>query len=112
MNLLEKLYKISKSKAKIIEGLKNKIFKKEEVEEVAKERLEICRSNQCGFYDEKGISEMAVIPGIESCGACGCSLSLKTRCLSCRCGLEDVEGRIPLWENIISQEEEDELEKI
>lgn len=65
--------------------MKNKVFKKEHVEEIAEERLTICRSNPCNKYDKLGITEKVVVKGFESCGDCGCNLSLKTRSLSSEC---------------------------
>jgi len=52
------IIKIWKSRGQIIEGITNSIFKREDVEEIAKERDK---------------------------GGCGCSLSLKTRSLSSSC---------------------------
>lgn len=44
------------------------------------------------------------MPGTEPCcGACGCSLSFKTRSLASECAHPDG----PLWEAILTQEEED-----
>ena len=93
------LNKIIKNRMKILEGLKNKIFKNEDKEIVAAARLDICKTNVCGFYDPEGRSEKAVLPGTACCGACGCSLALKTRCMSCICGLDEV-GQEPLWKEI------------
>lgn len=72
------------------------------MELIAKERLEICRSNVCGYHDPHGTSENAVFKGVESCGACGCRLDLKTRSLESNCGLESVH-RTPLWEALVTE---------
>jgi hypothetical protein len=48
------LIEIWKKKGKIFEGVRNAIFKREDVEGIAKERLAICRSNRCGCYDALG----------------------------------------------------------
>ena len=44
--------KLWKNKGKILEGLKNKIFKNKHVEEIFQERLTIC--NKCPNLDLKG----------------------------------------------------------
>jgi hypothetical protein len=93
------LIQLWKKKGKILEGIRNAVFKREDVENIAKERLEICRSNKCGFYDPLGRSEAAVIKGVESCGSCGCKLSWKSRSLSDACP----EG---YWERVLTETEE------
>ncbi len=103
--LINKISTIWKNKVQILEALKNNIFKKEHVEEIAKERIAICRSNKCGYYDKDGSSPKAMSPGSESCGDCGCILLSditggKTRCLSCKCP----QG---LWDAILTQDESD-----
>lgn len=97
-------------KGKIAEGIKNSIFKQDHIEQIAEERLAICRSNKCGFYDPKGESENAYFPGQESCGQCGCKLSWLTRSLSSNCSLIN-EGKEPLWKAVLSKEEEDKLKE-
>lgn len=84
----------------------NSIFKKEDVEEIAQHRLEICKV--CDLYDTSG--EGCILPGSQPCcnmnkEGCGCSLSLKTRSLSSEC--PHPSG--PKWEAILSEEEEDKL---
>jgi len=81
----------------------NNIFKKEDVEEIAKHRMQIC--NECALYDVYGVGCM--VPGSQPCcsenlGGCGCSLTLKTRSLSSECPLKK-------WEAILSEEEENKL---
>ena len=93
---------IWQNRKKILEGIKNKIFKKDAVEEIAAERNKICL--KCEFYDNKGDS--CYIPGTQPCcGECGCSLSLKQRSLSTSCG----EG---YWEAVLTDNEELELESL
>lgn len=93
------LIEIWKKKGKILEGITNSIFKREDVEHIAQERLKICRSNKCGYHDPHGTSEAAVVKGAESCGSCGCKLSWKTRALSDACP-EDY------WEAVLTETEE------
>ena len=102
-SLGKNLIKIWKNKGQILEGITNSIFKREDVEEIAQHRMEIC--NQCDLLDEQG--DGCTMPGTAPCcnekkGGCGCSLSLKTRALSSDCPL----GK---WEAILTEEEEDKL---
>lgn len=102
--MLDKIKAIVKNKTQILEGIKNTVFKTEHTEEVASARMDICKTNVCGYYDPEGKSEKAVIKGQPSCGACGCSLELKTRCMSCKCGLETL-NKIPLWVEMVGEDD-------
>lgn len=74
--------RIWKEKGKILEGIKNRIFKNADVEHIAAERMKICAT--CSFLDKKGST--CIVPGTQPCcGLCGCSLALKTRALSAAC---------------------------
>lgn len=107
MKLGANIFKIWKTKGQILEGIANSIFKKEDVEEVARYRMHICQN--CPLYDYKG--EGCMVPGTAPCcdekqGGCGCSLNIKTRALSSSCPL----GK---WKAELTEEEEDKLnEKI
>lgn len=101
MSLKNNLIQIWKSKEQIIEGITNSIFKKEDVEEIAEERMNICKG--CTLFDLHG--EGCIVPGTQPCcneklGGCGCSLSLKTRALSSECPLNK-------WKAELTEEEED-----
>lgn len=105
MSLKEHLITIWKNKNQILEGITNSIFKREHVEEIAQQRMQICE--QCALYTMH--NEGCVVSGTTPCcnekmGGCGCSLSIKTRSLSSSCPLNP-----PKWEAILSQEEEDRL---
>ena len=105
MSLKSNIIQLWKSKGQIIEGITNSIFKKEDVEEIAQQRLQICK--QCALYDVHG--EGCMVPGTQPCcnekkGGCGCSLSLKTRALSSECPLLK-------WKAELTEEEEDQLNK-
>ena len=87
-SLGKNIIKIWKNKGQIFEGITNSIFKKEDVEEIAQHRMQIC--NECDLLDAEG--EGCMVPGTAPCcnekkGGCGCSLSLKTRALSSECPL-------------------------
>jgi len=102
-SLGKNIIKIWKSKGQILEGITNSIFKREDVEEIAQHRMQICEA--CELLDVQG--EGCTLPGTQPCcnenkGGCGCSLSLKTRALSSDCPL----GK---WEAELTEEEEDKL---
>lgn len=99
------LLKLWKAKGQILEGIKNNIFKREDVEAIAINRMAICK--MCDLYDELGSGCM--LPGTQPCcnqklGGCGCSLNLKTRALSSDCP----KGK---WKAELTQEEEDALKQ-
>lgn len=103
MDLRKNVIQLWKSKGQILEGVTNSIFKKEDVEEIAKSRMEICFF--CDVYTET--SEGCMVPGTSPCcnqdkGGCGCSLAFKTRSLSSECPLGH-------WKAELSQDEEDML---
>lgn len=104
------LKKIWKDKTKILEGITNTLFIKEEVEKVALHRQAICQENTCGFYDPQGQSEKAVIKGSPACSICGCNISLLSRSLSSKCSLYEI-GKEPLWEEELTKQEEQTLPK-
>lgn len=104
----ENFKRIWNNKSKILEGMKNTLFRTRIVEETAAERLAICQSNVCGHYDQEGTSEKVILKGQPACSICGCTLSVKTRCMSCSCALDEL-SITPLWEAKLTQEEEDSL---
>ena len=96
-----KLLKIFTSLDQIAEGIKNNIFKKEDVEMVAKLRWQNCKI--CKHIDQKGDSCTAI--GTQPCCAeCGCSLAWKMRSLSSECPI----GR---WKAVMSEEMEEVLKE-
>ena len=102
-NLGKNIIKIWKNKGAILEGITNSIFKKEDVEEIAQQRMAICGGCQLYTEDDKGCTVIGTSPCCdETQGGCGCSLSLKTRALSSECPL----GK---WTAELSEEEEDKL---
>ena len=66
----------------IAEGIKNRIFKKDDVEAVAKLRWMEC--SICPLLDKVGKS-CAVTGTQPCCSDCGCSLAFKVRSLSSEC---------------------------
>lgn len=93
--------RIWKEKGKILEGIKNRVFKKADVENIAAERMKICET--CPFIDPDGASCMVPLTQ-PCCGICGCSLGLKTRALSAHCDA----GR---WDAVLTQEEQEAMDQ-
>ena len=85
----------------IAEGIKNRIFKNEDVEADAKMRWQECK--MCPLLDNEGKS-CAVNGTQPCCSDCGCSISLKIRAMSSDCP----KGR---WNAIMTPELEDKLKK-
>lgn len=88
--------------ADIWEGWRNNLIPperlKKEIERVSRSRRYIC--NQCE-HNSKYHSTWR--PDIH-CVVCGCTLSAKTKCLSCDCPLPS-----PRWTSVLSEEQEDEI---
>ena len=85
----------------IIEGVKNKIFKREDVEDIANIRWMECL--KCPALNEKG--DKCAINGTQPCCAdCGCSLGLKLRVLSAGCPRKK-------WNAVTTKEGEAEIKK-
>ena len=95
--MLNNTIKIWKERNKIFEGVRNNIFKKEHIEEIAFSRNEVCV--KCPHIDVKG-DKCAVIGTQPCCSQCGCSLKLKTRSLSSACPKE-------FWSAVTTEQEED-----
>ena len=94
---MKSLIVIWKARNEIAEGIKNNLFKKADIEQIAAVRSDIC--NFCEYIDHKGTK--CLVPGTAPCcGSCGCSLALKLRSLSTSCP----EG---FWKAEVSPEEED-----
>jgi len=85
----------------IYEGWRNHLVPpehlKQKINEVSKERLEICRA--CAFHSSNFHTPFR--PD-EHCTDCGCPLRAKTKCLSCGCDQHQ-------WEAVITEEEEESL---
>jgi hypothetical protein len=91
----------------ILEGWRNHIIPPHEMKEVinitSTERMNICK--QCEWFSEnkKKTGEYNTLRPDEHCTNCGCTLSAKTKCLSCSCPLS-------LWDAVTTDESiDDEL---
>lgn len=94
---------IWKNRRQILEGITNSILVKEEIEQIADLRNDICII--CESYDTTGAG--CEVPFTQPCcsnlnGGCGCVLHLKQRSLSSSCPKDK-------WPAILTQEEEDNL---
>jgi len=73
-----------KNRKQILEGIKNKLFRKEHIEAEAAKRWAECK--ECPSLDAEG--KHCLVGGTQPCcKECGCSLALKTRSLSSECPL-------------------------
>ena len=88
----------------IYEGWKNNLFPKEElkkqIDEVSNGRMEICRN--CFYHSSNRPGYRTMRPD-EHCTNCGCTLSAKTKCLSCSCPKD-------YWKAVVTREQEDEID--
>ena len=86
--------------SQIVEGWRNKLIPpahlKELIEATAKQRTDVCE--QCEHHSSK---HKSVRPDAH-CTNCGCTLSAKTRCLSCACPLKK-------WTEIMTGEQEEQF---
>lgn len=87
----------------VFEGWRNNILPPEEMKEaiasVSVERMEVCKG--CSFYSENKKKEGWAILRLDiHCTKCGCTLSAKTKCMSCSCP-------IGFWKEVISQKDEE-----
>ena len=83
----------------IYEGIKNRVFVKDDVEQIAKIRWDICTN--CDLFDTTGA--YCAVPGTQPCCAdCGCILNLKVRSLSAHCPKNK-------WAAFMSEDTEKEL---
>jgi|TARA_B100000035_G_scaffold262786_1_gene234295 hypothetical protein len=99
MSRINKLINAFGNLDQIANGIKNKLFQKEEIEEIAWKRWQIC--TQCNYFDTVG-NECAVPGTAPCCSDCGCILNLKVRSLSSRCP----QGK---WEAFMNEDMEDDL---
>lgn len=97
--------------SKIYEGWKNSLLPsehlKETITQTSSQRLAICRNCDWHSKNRKGYVTLRVD---DHCTACGCTLSAKTACLSCNCGLETYNEKndtdFPLkWKAVVNEEE-------
>lgn len=94
---ISKLLNGVKNISEVYEGVKNSVFKRDYVEQIADHRWQICK--ECEHLDTVG--KECAAPGSQPCCAdCGCSLAFKTRALSSSCP----KGK---WKELMTAKEED-----
>ena len=85
--------------SQIYEGWKNNLFPAKAlrtyIKDVSEERMSVCED--CALISTKHKTKR---PDVH-CTDCGCTLSAKTKCLSCECPLKK-------WEAVMSSREEEE----
>jgi hypothetical protein len=90
--------------SQLFEGWRNHIsppkYLKTIIKKVSEERMEICEG--CYYHSKNHPSYR---PDAH-CTDCGCTLSAKTKCLSCECPLMP-----PKWKNVVTEEEEEIMTK-
>lgn len=89
---MNKIKKAWRNKWKILEGLwyNHVVFlfnKKHWAAYEVEQRRAICA--KCPLLDKEGKGENVLLPGLPSCGVCGCNIKELTACLSCECSYED-----------------------
>ena len=88
--------------AEIWEGWRNHLLPPERLREVisqvSQERLEICRNGPCQHHS----SVNKTLRFDEHCTECGCPLVAKTKCLSCKCGIQK-------WLAVLTEEQEESI---
>jgi hypothetical protein len=94
--------RIWNNRVQILEGIKNRVFQTEAVEDIAAMRMEICKP--CPEYDTEG--KDCTVPGTQPCcRLCGCSLAFKTRSMSSSCPSF-------LWDKVLNDEEDIEHDEL
>lgn len=80
---------------KLLEGIKNAVFIKEEVEKVAAERIALCKG--CEHYSPNVIAAGGGPFARKDafCVDCGCNMYLKTRAMSAFCPLGSAVSHFP-----------------
>lgn len=99
------LSKIFNARKQILAGVINLAIRDEFVETVHEYRMAICK--KCKYHGGK-CSVKGTGP---CCGACGCSLAVKTRSLDTVCGLSEI-NKTPLWYPVVGKELAQKLEDV
>jgi Rieske Fe-S protein len=74
---------------------------KKEIEKTSRERISICK--QCEYHSANRTNYRTIRVDAH-CTHCGCTLSAKTKCLSCECPLKK-------WTALTTSEQEEEMKK-
>jgi hypothetical protein len=89
----------------IYEGWKNHLLPrkelKSEIRKIASDRIGICED--CSYHSKNRLNYKSLRVDAH-CTDCGCTLSAKTKCLSCSCPRNK-------WEAVVTREEENIIDK-
>lgn len=104
MDLKKKMNKQFKILKAVLEGVGNYIYRKEDIEELSKERFNICKTcplytsrHTNGMFSSYCDSKKQVTEGDKTISGCGCQLELKTRVPNDHCPLDK-------WNKVITHE--------
>lgn len=76
---------------------------KEIIQKVSDERMIFC--SPCEFNSKNCTDKLSLMESLridEHCVLCGCTLSAKTKCLSCECDVHK-------WDAVMTEQEEEEI---
>ena len=86
--------------SQIYEGWRNKLIPpaaiKDIIQETSDDRMNVCNACPHHSKNHKGVRPDA------HCTYCGCTLSAKTKCLSCKCPIDK-------WLPVLTEEQEQEI---
>jgi hypothetical protein len=89
--------------SQVFEGWRNKLIPpsqlKELIRQTSDQRLNIC--SECPHHSKNHKTRRPD----DHCTYCGCTLSAKTKCLSCKCPIDK-------WLEVASQEEDEKIQNI
>jgi hypothetical protein len=74
---------------------------KEKINDIGDERISIC--NDCVHHSDNKPNHKSNRPD-KHCTLCGCTLSAKTKCLSCSCPIDK-------WSQVITKKEEETIDE-
>jgi hypothetical protein len=77
---------------------------KEQIKNISEERLSVCAKCSYQSDNRKATGRYESVRPDLHCTNCGCTLSAKTACLSCKCPIDK-------WEAVLGEEEFDEIHK-
>jgi uncharacterized paraquat-inducible protein A len=93
------------SLSQIYEGWRNNLVPPKElkglIKKTSEERMKICEN--CHYHSDNR-KDYSSIRLDKHCTNCGCTLSAKTKCLSCSCPINN-------WTAVLTQEQEEEIKK-
>jgi hypothetical protein len=86
----------------VYEGWRNNLFPPEQLKNIIR-RVGYARMKECNNCEYNSKFHKTFRPDIH-CLICECTLSAKTKCLSCSCPLDP-----PRWKEVVTDEQEEEM---